>query len=287
MQGGQRAGARDRPAGYCTETDRARCSGRAIVVHRIRKGVNMKTLPARTCPVCGGENEQREACSFCGSPLEQVQPPVSSAGLRFPPDSRGPAAGPASGPGPYPAPPVPGTPASPLHTGQPGEVASRRLAGFWIRVVAYLSDSIVIQLIIWMLFAVAVLGYSAGSSTSVSVQQMYELYPTEWGPIAGLDILIKLVYYTLFLGRSGQTPGKMLFGIKVIRTDGGPVTHGQALLRTLGYYINMFTLQIGFLWVAFDPRKQGLHDKIARTLEIHERADREKQSAAGQDRVIS
>jgi len=232
----------------------------------------MQTLPARTCPVCGGENEQREACSFCGAPLEPVQPPVSSARLRIPAEGQGPAEGPA--PGPFPAPPIPGTPASPLHTGQPGETAGRRFAGFWIRVFAYLSDSIVIQLIIWLLFAVALLGYSAGSSTSVSVQQMYELYPAQWGPIAGLDILIKLVYYTVFLGRSGQTPGKMLFRIKVIRTDGGPVTYGQALVRTLGYYINMFTLQIGFLWVAFDPRKQGLHDKIARTLEIHERADR-------------
>jgi uncharacterized RDD family membrane protein YckC len=245
----------------------------------------MQTLPPRTCPVCGGENEQREACSFCGSPLEPVQPPVSSAGERVPAESRVPAAGLARGP--YPVPPIPGSPATLLHTGQPGEAAGRRFAGFWIRVFAYLSDSIVIQLIIWLLFTVAVLGYSAGSSASVSVQQMYELYQAQWGPIAGLDILIKLVYYTLFLGRSGQTPGKKLFGIKVIRTDGDPVTHGQALVRTLGYYINMFTLQIGFLWVAFDPRKQGLHDKIAGTLEIHERADRKRQSAAGQDRVVS
>jgi uncharacterized RDD family membrane protein YckC len=39
-------------------------------------------------------------------------------------------------------------------------------------------------------------------------------------------------------------------------------------VRTLGYYLNHFTLCIGFLWVAVDPRKQGLHDKIAGTYEI-------------------
>ena len=42
----------------------------------------------------------------------------------------------------------------------------------------------------------------------------------------------------------------------------------QAIGRYLGYYVSIFGLMIGFAWVAFDPRKQGWHDKLARTLVI-------------------
>jgi uncharacterized RDD family membrane protein YckC len=147
-----------------------------------------------------------------------------------------------------------------------------RFAGFWIRVCAYITDSLIIQMIIWLLFAVALFGYTTGASGNLSAEGIYQIYQSQWGSIAGMDLIVKLIYYTLFLGKTGQTPGKNLFGLRVIRTDGRPVTYAQALIRTIGYYINMLTLEIGFLWVAVDRRKQGLHDKIAGTLEIHQGA---------------
>jgi len=152
--------------------------------------------------------------------------------------------------------------------------AEVRFAGFWIRVCAYLVDSVFLWMILWLLATVAIIGYTTGASGTVSAEQLAPGYWAQWAPMAGLDVFIKLVYYTLFLGKSGQTLGKKLFGLRVIRTDGGPVTYGQALLRTIGYYLNMLTLQIGFLWVAVDSRKQGLHDKIAGTLEIRVAATR-------------
>jgi len=54
-------------------------------------------------------------------------------------------------------------------------------------------------------------------------------------------------------------------GIKIIRTDSSPITLPYALLRYLGYIVSTITLLIGFIWIAFDERKQGLHDKIADT----------------------
>ena len=81
---------------------------------------------------------------------------------------------------------------------------------------------------------------------------------------------MNLTYFTFFLSSSGQTPGKMLFGLKVTRVDGDSLSILQALWRTLGYYLNQLTLFIGFLWVAFDSRKQGFHDKIAGTIEIRQ-----------------
>jgi len=221
----------------------------------------------RLCPVCGGDNESRETCTFCGALLEPGDAAADSPPAEAP-----------SSPPPLPEPPPTQAPQSILPGPEVPPPASRavpqtalpapRYAGFWIRVCAYLGDSIIIQLIIWLLFSVGLLGYTAGSGGTVSLTRFYEIYQAQWGSIAGLDFLVKVIYYTLFLGATGQTPAKRIFGLKVIRTDGAPVTYTQSLIRTFGYYSNMLTLEICFLWVAVDPRKQGLHDKIARTYEI-------------------
>ena len=236
---------------------------------RQHDGVDMQIPESGTCPVCGGENEDRPFCPFCGTRLTEGETLEFLSG-DAPPDAPPPSREPLIGeqvPGPVastvPAPQQPQVEAGPT---------APRFAGFWIRVCAYITDSIIIQLIIWMLFSVALFGYTIGASGDFSAQGFHEIYQAQWGSIASLDILIKLIYYTLFLGKTGQTPGKKLFGLRVIRTDGAPVTHSQALIRTIGYYINMLTLEIGFLWVAVDRRKQGLHDKIAGTLEIRDGA---------------
>jgi uncharacterized RDD family membrane protein YckC len=80
-----------------------------------------------------------------------------------------------------------------------------------------------------------------------------------------VSTLITIAYYVVFWTWRGQTPGKMAAGVKVIRTDGSNITLGYALLRYLGYIVSGIMLGIGFLWIAFDPRKQGIHDKIADT----------------------
>jgi uncharacterized RDD family membrane protein YckC len=43
---------------------------------------------------------------------------------------------------------------------------------------------------------------------------------------------------------------------------------GRSFLRYVGYWVVWITLFIGFIWVAFDGRKQGWHDKIAGTLVV-------------------
>jgi len=57
----------------------------------------------------------------------------------------------------------------------------------------------------------------------------------------------------------------MALGIKIIRTDGSSISLGRSILRYIGYIIFGFILFIGYLWIAFDPEKQGIHDKIADT----------------------
>ena len=84
-----------------------------------------------------------------------------------------------------------------------------------------------------------------------------------------VSIAISVGYYWYFWTQhDGQTPGKSMLNIKVIKTDGTPLNDGDALLRVLGYYVGQFSLGLGFLWAVFDENNQGWHDKMANTFVV-------------------
>ncbi len=116
-------------------------------------------------------------------------------------------------------------------------------AGFWVRLGAGVIDLLTLVLM------VMIIAY-------------FFLAPVIW---ATSGLVISAAYWVGFWIWRGQTPGKMALGIKVIRTDSSPVKWQCALRRFLGYIVSALTLFIGFIWVAFDGRKQGIHDKIADT----------------------
>ncbi len=207
----------------------------------------MRSQETLTCPVCGRPNRLQDHCTFCGASLQDVVP-----GTRGDDPDRGERTG--STPGPT----------------RPwdGPALAPKFAGFWIRAVAYTLDGFVIALLLFLLVGVGLFGYSSGSGTGALRSFSYTFDESVFSYLNLVVFILYMAYYTFFLGTRGQTPGKMLCGLKVLRTDGRPVGFGQAAIRTLGYFLNHFTLYIGFLWVAIDPRKQGLHDKIAGTFEI-------------------
>lgn len=89
-----------------------------------------------------------------------------------------------------------------------------------------------------------------------------------YGRVAGggLGFLIGAAYYAYFFSQhEGRTLGKMLFGIRVIKTTGEPLTAWDGVVRYFGYYVNSFVLGLGWLWAMFDANSQGWHDKIANT----------------------
>lgn len=134
-------------------------------------------------------------------------------------------------------------------------------AGFWVRVGAALIDSVLVFIIIWPILT-AVYGWSYWSS-----EQLVQ------GPV---DVLVSwvapAVAVVLFWVARQATPGKMAIGARIVdaKTGGKPST-GQLILRYLGYYVAMIPLFVGILWVAFDGRKQGWHDKLAGTVVVRKR----------------
>ena len=136
-------------------------------------------------------------------------------------------------------------------------------AGFWIRVVATLVDTFIVsvlQFLLGMLLAfagLASLGIDQGASGSLTL--LVQLFA----------VVLGFVYYVFFTGYCGQTPGKMALRIKVIRCDGAEIGYGRAALREIpAKFISGIILGIGYLMVAFDEQKQGLHDRMADTYVI-------------------
>ena len=132
-------------------------------------------------------------------------------------------------------------------------------AGFWIRFVARVIDSLIIgvaELAVTALVGLAIKSRGPAISRHIGIAALIPLAFT-----IGLAVL----YETGFLVRSGATPGKMLLNLKVITANGGPISWGRALARYLCYWLDSLTLLIGYIIAAFDSEKRALHDHICGT----------------------
>jgi len=134
-------------------------------------------------------------------------------------------------------------------------------AGFWTRVVAALVDGLVVAAL-QLLLSVALGAVTFSMTSNMAPDVQGAAMSITW--IAGS--FLSVVYYVFFTGYNGQTLGKMALRIRVIRTDGSSIGYGKAFVReVIGKFISSILLMIGYLLVAFDAKKQGLHDKMAGT----------------------
>ena len=135
--------------------------------------------------------------------------------------------------------------------------------GFGRRLVATLID----MLVIGFLTFIMVVAYSfllvLGDSFTAYEYQAREIPVDTVFIWSGL--ILSVVYFVGYWAKSGQTVGKTVTGIRIVKTDGSQMSIGHALLRYIGYIISGAVLSLGFLWLAFDPKRQGWHDKIAGT----------------------
>jgi uncharacterized RDD family membrane protein YckC len=124
-------------------------------------------------------------------------------------------------------------------------VTSYELADIGTRFIALFIDSVVLSVL--------------GSVSFIAARE----------PGVGVSFFIGLIYAWFFLTRSkGQTPGKALMKIRVIKTDGSPISDSDAILRYIGYLVNNFFL-LGWVWGLLDANQQGWHDKLAHTYVIN------------------
>jgi uncharacterized RDD family membrane protein YckC len=85
------------------------------------------------------------------------------------------------------------------------------------------------------------------------------------GVLILLQLAIGVSYTVYFLGRFGATPGKMACKLRVVRSDGSPVTYGRAFGRHFAEWLSGLILYIGYIMVGFDDEKRSLHDRVCDT----------------------
>lgn len=134
--------------------------------------------------------------------------------------------------------------------------------GFWARVGAAVIDTLLMMAVTFPLL-IAIYGWEYFGVAQTSL-------------VAGpMDFLVSYIFpavaVIIFWLTKQATPGKMAVSAKVVDAESGkPLSVGQSIGRYLGYYLALLPLGVGILWVAFDKRKQGWHDKLAGTVVVRE-----------------
>lgn len=131
-------------------------------------------------------------------------------------------------------------------------------AGFWVRAGASLIDSVLMLIVI--------------------VPLITAIYGTGYWqkPDMGNSIIDSLINYILpaiavlvFWVYKSATPGKMMTDLVIVDANTGEQpTISQYIIRYIGYYIAAIPLGLGIMWVGWDKRKQGWHDKLAKTVVV-------------------
>jgi uncharacterized RDD family membrane protein YckC len=157
-----------------------------------------------------------------------------------------------------------------------------RFGGFWRRLIAFSIDNIIITFIFSVFVTIALLSFFSGAVSGHKEELLADLVnPTSVSrfKIAFwlFYIFINVVYFTYFHGVTGRTPGKRLLSLQVVSDEGAPISLDIAFLRATGYLVSLIFYLVGFIWIIFDSKKQGWHDKIAGTVVIIR--EKEKQSA--------
>ncbi len=144
----------------------------------------------------------------------------------------------------------------------PVDVHTALKGGFFLRLLAYVIDCALLYIIAMLLIAGGFI-FLKYSTIAVNESDMLGTLRLLLAPFMIASTLIELFYFTYCHAVTGQTIGKWICGLKVVRTSGEPLGFARALLRWAGYFVSRFCLYCGFLWIAFSRDKQGWHDKIA------------------------
>jgi uncharacterized RDD family membrane protein YckC len=133
-----------------------------------------------------------------------------------------------------------------------------RYAGIWIRTLATAIDTALLTCVTLPL-VLSIYGFEYLESRSL-VRGPMDFLISWVMPTAAVLVLWKF---------ASATPGKMLVSAKIVDArTGGPLGTGQCIARYFAYLVSILSFGLGFVWIAFDPRKQAWHDKLAGTVVI-------------------
>ena len=143
------------------------------------------------------------------------------------------------------------------------------LADLGERIVAGLIDYIILFIVAAILFFIAAAPFFA-------VPWAFGIWNLALGwfwPFFGLSWIIWLIYFTYFEGTSGQTFGKRMTNIRVVKENGEPCDMGSAFIRSLLRIIDRlpFLYILGIIIIAVTPKRQRIGDLLVKTIVVRSR----------------
>ncbi|MEK4230332.1 RDD family protein [Solibacillus sp. FSL H8-0538] len=149
-----------------------------------------------------------------------------------------------------------------LEVPQPKEqIFSHKTAGFWMRLWAFVMDSLIVSAII-----------------GITIKPIFHLMDwslagDEWyAPIAIISAAIYYAYFVIMTKFCRQTLGKMVFGLRVQKDNGEELDWVTVLFREgIGRFINNAVFYLPYLIVGFTPKNKSVADYFADTTVVHEK----------------
>ena len=136
-----------------------------------------------------------------------------------------------------------------------GDSVHMEYQGNWVRLGSLFIDGLIIS---------AILGVTSDILDIAAMK--HGMIPWTW---AALSFAFYIAYYTYLEGTRGQTIGKMMIKIKVVKEDGNPIDMNQAFTRNILRIIDGFLVYlIGAILIWRSDKKQRLGDMIAKTVVV-------------------
>jgi uncharacterized RDD family membrane protein YckC len=157
-------------------------------------------------------------------------------------------------------------------------------AGFITRLIAFVVDRLIVGII--ALFTVMAVRWVLNVFAINQLLFGWDEIPAQVASVFGVVVylVVALGYDMGFLLLAGQTPGRQLVGVRVVRVDSERLRFWNVLRRQVGYLISGI-LFLGYLWILFDNRRQGWHDKLAGTIVVYSWPEEEVQGTMVRERL--
>ncbi len=137
------------------------------------------------------------------------------------------------------------------------------------RIMAVIVDTVILFVIMAILaipFGLSALLFESVATPTGAANLFFNM--ANWGMFFVLNAIVWLLYFTYFESTTGQTPGKKLMNIKVVR-EKGRMTVGSALIRTILRIIDgMFLYLLGLVVILVTEKKQRIGDMAAGTVVV-------------------
>lgn len=141
-------------------------------------------------------------------------------------------------------------------------IGDYKYASITRRFFAFLLDIIVVFVVTTATFVIGIrlLGLSPDTQNTNLFGILIRLYL--------ILFVLCSSYFVILTGIFGQTLGKLLLKIKVIKTDGNEIGIIRSVIRWFGYALSILSFLLGLIWIFIDAKNQALHDKLAETVVV-------------------